>query len=79
VQEETEIVLFRVLLVNLNLLKKIEENSFVNDRYIKSGYLHHAVMAAYDGILRRRTTKLFFIFDRCQTQSILIYIPLKQR
>jgi hypothetical protein len=52
------------LLVNLNLLKKKRAVFFVNDPY-KSGYLHHAVMAAYDGILKDGAQpSYFFIFDR---------------
>jgi DNA mismatch repair protein MutL len=37
-----------------------EQFFFVNDRFIKSGYLHHAVMAAYEGILRDGAQPSYF-------------------
>jgi DNA mismatch repair protein MutL len=48
VQEETEIVAIQGFVSKPEFAKKIGRTVFfVNDRYIKSGYLHHAVMAAY--------------------------------
>jgi DNA mismatch repair protein MutL len=47
------------LSVSLNLLKTREQFFFVNDRFIKSGYLHHAIMAAYDG--REMHVVIFYI------------------
>jgi DNA mismatch repair ATPase MutL len=40
-----------------------EQFFFVNDRFIKSGYLHHAIMAAYDGLYEMEHNLVIFIFN----------------
>jgi DNA mismatch repair ATPase MutL len=53
------------LLANRSSPRKSRRTVFlVNDRFIKSGYLHHAVMAAYEGILRMVHNQVIFIFNR---------------
>lgn len=63
VQEETEIVTIDGFVSKPEFAKKSrgEQFFFVNDRFIKSGYLHHAVMAAYDGILKDGTQPSYFL------------------
>ncbi len=39
-----------------------EQFFFVNDRFIKNGYLHHAVVNAYDGLLKEGTQPSYFIY-----------------
>jgi DNA mismatch repair protein MutL len=39
-----------------------EQFFFVNNRFIKSGYLHHAVMAAYEGILPVGAQPSYFLY-----------------
>ena len=39
-----------------------EQFFFVNNRFIKSGYLHHAVMAAYEGILPIGAQPSYFLY-----------------
>jgi DNA mismatch repair protein MutL len=39
-----------------------EQFFFVNNRFIKSGYLHHAVMAAYEGLLKDGCQPGYFIY-----------------
>jgi DNA mismatch repair protein MutL len=39
-----------------------EQFFFVNNRYIKSGYLHHAIMAAYEGILPIGAQPSYFLY-----------------
>jgi DNA mismatch repair protein MutL len=39
-----------------------EQFFFVNDRFIKSGYLHHAVMAAYEGLLKDGAQPSYFLY-----------------
>lgn len=51
-----------------------EQFFFVNDRYIKSGYLHHAVVAAFDGLLKPETQPGYFLFLYVNPQSIDINI-----
>ena len=63
VQEETEIVIIEGFVSKPEFAKKSrgEQFFFVNDRFIKSGYLHHAVMAAYDGILKDGAQPSYFL------------------
>jgi DNA mismatch repair protein MutL len=63
VQEETEIVTIEGFVSKPEFAKKSrgEQFFFVNDRFIKSGYLHHAVMAAYDGILKDGAQPSYFL------------------
>ena len=39
-----------------------EQFFFVNNRFIKSGYLHHAVMAAYEGLLKDGAQPSYFLY-----------------
>jgi DNA mismatch repair protein MutL len=54
VKENTEIVEIQGFVCKPEFAKKNrgEQFFFVNNRFIKSGYLHHAVMAAYEGLLK---------------------------
>lgn len=54
VKESTEIVEISGFVTKPEFAKKNkgEQFFFVNNRFIKSGYLHHAVMAAYEGLLK---------------------------
>ncbi|TDE01201.1 DNA mismatch repair endonuclease MutL [Flavobacterium sandaracinum] len=63
VQEETEIVTIQGFVSKPEFAKKNrgEQFFFVNDRFIKSGYLHHAVMSAYDGILKDGAQPSYFL------------------
>ena len=63
VQEETEIVTVKGFVGKPEFAKKNrgEQFFFVNDRYIKSGYLHHAVMNAYEGLLKEGAQPSYFI------------------
>lgn len=76
VQEETEIVAVHGFVSKPEFAKKNrgEQFFFVNDRYIKSGYLHHAVMAAYDGILKDGTQPSYFLFLTVPPHTIDINI-----
>ncbi len=47
---------------------------FVNDRYIKSPYLHHAVMTAFEGLLKADTYPGYFLYLQVPPQSIDINI-----
>lgn len=61
--EETEIVKVTGFASKPEFSKKSrsEQFFFVNDRFIKSGYLHHAVMAAYEGLLKDGMQPGYFI------------------
>ncbi len=63
VQEETEIVTIQGFVSKPEYAKKNrgEQFFFVNDRFIKSGYLHHAIMAAYEGLLKDGSQPSYFL------------------
>ncbi len=64
VNEDTEIVKIQGFVSKPEFAKKSrgEQFFFVNDRYIKSGYLHHAVMSAYEGLLPNGMQPSYFIY-----------------
>ena len=76
VQEETEIVDIQGFVSKPEFAKKNrgEQFFFVNDRFIKSGYLHHAVMAAYDGILKDGAQPSYFLYLSVPPNTIDINI-----
>ncbi len=76
VREETEIVEISGFVGKPEFSKKnrTEQFFFVNDRFIKSGYLHHAVMSAYDGLLRDGCQPSYFIYLTVPPHTIDINI-----
>ncbi len=76
VQEETEIVTIQGFVGKPEFAKKNrgEQFFFVNDRFIKSGYLHHAVMAAYEGLLPNGSQPTYFIYLNVPPNTIDINI-----
>ncbi|WP_366187083.1 DNA mismatch repair endonuclease MutL [Flavobacterium ovatum] len=76
VQEETEIVTIQGFVSKPEFAKKSrgEQFFFVNDRFIKSGYLHHAIMAAYDGILKDGAQPSYFLYLTVPPNTIDINI-----
>ena len=76
VQETTEIVSIQGFVSKPEFAKKSrgEQFFFVNNRYIKSGYLHHAVTAAYDGLLKDGCQPSYFLFLDVPPHSIDINI-----
>lgn len=76
VNEETEILTIQGFVCKPEFAKKNrgEQFFFVNDRFIKSGYLHHAVMAAYDGILKDGSQPSYFLYLTVPPNTIDINI-----
>jgi DNA mismatch repair protein MutL len=64
VKETTEIVTIHGFVTKPEFAKKSrgEQFFFVNDRFIKSGYLHHAVMAAYEGLLKDGCQPAYYLY-----------------
>jgi DNA mismatch repair protein MutL len=64
IKEDTEIVKIQGFVSKPEFAKKSrgEQFFFVNDRFIKSGYLHHAVMSAYDGLLPQGAQPSYYIY-----------------
>jgi DNA mismatch repair protein MutL len=76
VREDTEIVTISGFVGKPEYSKKNrgEQFFFVNDRFIKSGYLHHAIMAAYDGILKDGCQPCYFLYLQVPPHTIDINI-----
>lgn len=51
-----------------------EQFFFVNDRFIKNPYLNHAVVAAFEGLLREKAHPSYFLFLEVGSRSIDINI-----
>ncbi len=76
VQEETGIVKIHGFVGKPEFAKKGrgEQFFFVNDRFIKSPYLNHAVTAAFEGLLRDGAYPSYFLFLQVDPKSIDINI-----
>jgi len=64
ISEETELVRIQGFVSKPEFAKKNrgEQFFFVNNRFIKSGYLHHAILSAYDGLLKDGMQPAYFIY-----------------
>jgi len=76
VKEETDILSLQGFVGKPEFAKKNrgEQFFFVNDRFIKSGYLHHAVMAAYEGLLKDGAQPSYFLYLTVPPHTIDINI-----
>jgi len=76
VEEATEILTIKGFVGKPEFAKKTrgEQFFFVNDRFIKSPYLHHAVMAAFDGLLQPKTHPSYYLYLQVDPKSIDINI-----
>lgn len=76
VNEETEIVNITGFVGKPEFGKKNrgEQFFFVNDRFIKNGYLHHAIMNAYEGLLKEGVQPSYFIYLQVPPHSLDINI-----
>ncbi len=76
VSEETEIVKVDGFVVKPEYAKKSrgEQFFFVNHRFIKSPYLHHAVNSAFEGLIKEGTYPGYFLFLEIDPKSIDINI-----
>ena len=56
-----------------------EQLFFVNQRFIKSGYLHHALMSAYEDLIQKDTYPMYVLFIEMDPARIDINVhPTKQ-
>lgn len=76
VKESTEIVEITGFVAKPEFAKKSrgEQFFFVNNRFIKSPYLHHAVMAAYEGLLKDGCQPGYYIYMDVPPHTIDINI-----
>jgi len=76
VNEETEILKINGFVLKPEYGKKSrgEQFFFVNDRFIRSSYLHHAVASAYEGLMKNGVHPGYFLFLDVDPHSIDINI-----
>ncbi len=76
VSEETEIVKISGFVGKPQFAKKSrgEQFFFVNNRFIKSAYLHHAISNAFEGLLNEKTHPSYFLYLEVNPESIDINI-----
>jgi DNA mismatch repair protein MutL len=76
VLEDTELVKIAGFVGKPEYAKKSrgEQFFFVNDRYIKSAYLHHAIMNAYEGLLKEGNQPSYFLYLQVPPHTIDINI-----
>ncbi|MEM8846403.1 MAG: DNA mismatch repair endonuclease MutL [Bacteroidota bacterium] len=76
VQEETEVVNISGFVCKPEFAKKSrgEQFFFANDRFIKSPYLHHALVAAFEGLIKPDTYPGYFLCLEVDPKSIDINI-----
>ena len=76
VTEDTPIVKIKGFITKPEFAKKSrgEQFFFVNNRFIKSAYLHHAVVAAFEGLIKSDTYPGYFLYLDVDPASIDINI-----
>ena len=76
IQEHTDILTIEgfVAKPQFSKRKRGEQFFFVNNRFIKSGYLHHAVVNAFDGLLEQGCHPSYFLYLTVPTNTIDINI-----
>lgn len=81
IQEDTDIIKIKGYIGKPDEAKKTrgEQFFFVNNRFIKSGYLNHAVMNAYEELLPSKKYPLYVIFFEIDPAKIDVNVhPTKQ-
>lgn len=76
VEEETDIVTIKGFIGKPQYARKTKgmQFFFVNNRFIKHSYLNHAVMSAYEGMLKDRTNPSYYLFLTVPMDSVDINI-----
>ncbi|MCH4824346.1 DNA mismatch repair endonuclease MutL [Gramella lutea] len=76
VEEDTEIVKISGFVGKPEFAKKSrgEQFFFVNNRFIKSPYLNHAVVASFEGLLKEKNYPSYFLYLEVDPKSIDINI-----
>ncbi|WP_340066950.1 DNA mismatch repair endonuclease MutL [Ascidiimonas aurantiaca] len=76
VNEETEVVTIQGFIGKPQFARKSrgEQFFFVNNRFIKSPYLHHALMAAYEGLIKDQNYPPYYLYLEVDPKSVDINI-----
>jgi DNA mismatch repair protein MutL len=76
IQEETNIVKIHGYIGKPDAARKSrgEQYLFVNNRFFKDSYFHHAITKAYEGLIAERTFPTYFIFFEIDPSKIDVNI-----
>jgi len=76
IEERTDLITIQGFITKPEFAKKKrgEQFFFVNDRFIKSSYLNHAVVNAFDGLLEHSSHPSYFLYLSVPASSIDINI-----
>ena len=76
IDEKTDLIAIKGFIAKPAFAKKKrgEQFFFVNDRFIKSGYLHHAVVSAFEGLLEHGAHPSYFLYFEVPPSTIDINI-----
>lgn len=76
VEEETDVVKIRGFIAKPEIAKKTrgEQYFFVNDRFIKHPYFHHAVTKAFEGLIKADEHPVYFLFLKVNPKEIDVNI-----
>ena len=76
ISEDTEMISMEGFIAKpvFSKKKRGEQFFFVNNRYVKSPYLNHAVVAAFEGLLEHGSHPSYFLYLTVPTKSIDINI-----
>ena len=76
VEEQTDYIHLKGFIIKPEFAKKTrgEQFFFVNNRFIKSSYLHHAVNAAYEGLMRDKSIPSYFLYIDVDPKTVDINI-----
>ncbi|MDP5078125.1 MAG: DNA mismatch repair endonuclease MutL [Nonlabens sp.] len=76
IEEETELLSITGFIGKPEFARKTKglQYFFVNDRFIKHNYLHHAVTAAFEGLLRNDVNPTYFLYLTVPKDSVDINI-----
>jgi DNA mismatch repair protein MutL len=81
IKEETDVLKIYGFIGKPEFAKKVrgEQFFFVNDRFIKSSYLHHALMLAYEDLLPSKMYPMYAVFFEMDPAKIDVNVhPTKQ-
>jgi len=81
IEEDTDIIKIKGYIGKPDSAKKTRGDQFffVNNRFIKSGYLNHAVLSAYEDLLPEKVYPLYVIFFEIDPAKIDVNVhPTKQ-
>jgi DNA mismatch repair protein MutL len=81
VEEDTELLLIRGFIGKPEAANKTRGNQFffINNRFIRNAYLHHAVATAFDGLIEKDAFPFYVLFLELDPQRVDVNVhPTKQ-